>query len=152
MDFVTKLTTSSEFHLITILDFCLPFDMQHILSCHKKSPLTKLWLSLFIIVLDFMVFHKLLCLIDTLPCWRNWAIFDEEIEYQTHYECGKTFSNRWPYWTCWWECANNFALLLILINFLIGYLIYQWLIFLITFFFPQMKLRHIWSVLWMSTS
>ncbi len=42
MDFVTELTTSSEFHLTTILDFCLPFDMVHFLLCHKKSPLTKL--------------------------------------------------------------------------------------------------------------
>ncbi len=71
MDLVTELTTSSKFHLATILDFCLPFDMAHFLLCHKKSPLTKLWLSLLIIVLDFMVFHKSLCLNDTLPCWRN---------------------------------------------------------------------------------
>ena len=94
MDFVTELTTSLEFHLTTILDLYLPYDMAHFLLCHKKSPLTKLWLSLLIIVLDFMVFHKSLCLIDTLPCWQNSAIFDEEIEYQTHYECGKTSSTR----------------------------------------------------------
>jgi hypothetical protein len=41
MDFVTELNKSSEFHLTTILDFYLPFDMAHFLSCHKKSPLTK---------------------------------------------------------------------------------------------------------------
>ena len=97
MDFVTELTKGLEFHLTTILDFCLPYDIAQFRSCHKKSPLTKLWLSLLFIVLDFMVFHKSLCLIDTLPCWRNSTIFDEEIEYQTHYECGKTSSNRWPY-------------------------------------------------------
>jgi hypothetical protein len=120
--------------LTTILDFCLPSYMAHFLLCHKKSPLKKLWLSLLIIVLDFMVFHKSLYLIDTLPCWRNSAAFYEEIEYQTHYECGKTSSNRWPYWTCWVDCANNFELLLIWISFLIGYLIYPWLIFLLQFF------------------
>jgi hypothetical protein len=79
MDPVTELTTSSEFHLTTILDFCLPSDMAHFILCHKKSPLTKLRLSLLIIALDFMVFHKSLCLIDNLPCWQNSAIFDEEI-------------------------------------------------------------------------
>jgi hypothetical protein len=42
MDFVTELTTSSEFHLTTILDFCLPSYMAHFLLCHKKSPLKKL--------------------------------------------------------------------------------------------------------------
>ncbi len=134
MDFVTEFTKGSEFHSNTILDLCLPCDMAHFLTRHKKSPLTKLWFSLLIIVLDFMVFHKSLCLIDTLPCWQNSAIFDEEIEYQTHYECSKTSSNRWPYWTCWVECANSFALLLIWISFLIGYLIYPWLIFLLQFF------------------
>jgi hypothetical protein len=41
MDFVTELTTSSEFHLTTILDCCLPSDMAHFLLCHKKSPLNK---------------------------------------------------------------------------------------------------------------
>jgi hypothetical protein len=54
------------------------------------------------------------------------------------------------YWSCWWDSANSFALLLIWICFLIGYLIYPWLIF-ITFFQP-MRLRHNWSVLWISTS
>ncbi len=42
MDFVTELTTSSEFHLTTSIDFFLPFDMAVFLLCHKKSPLTKL--------------------------------------------------------------------------------------------------------------
>ena len=42
MDFVTELTTSSEFHSTNILDLCLPSDMAHFLTCHKKSPLTKL--------------------------------------------------------------------------------------------------------------
>jgi hypothetical protein len=41
MDCITELNKSSEFHLTTILDFCLPSDMAHFLSCHKKSPLTK---------------------------------------------------------------------------------------------------------------
>ncbi len=42
MDFVTELTTSSESHSTTILDLCLPYDMADFLTCHKKSPLTKL--------------------------------------------------------------------------------------------------------------
>ena len=41
MDFVTESNTSSEFHLTTILDLFLPSDMEHFLSCHKNSPLTK---------------------------------------------------------------------------------------------------------------
>jgi hypothetical protein len=41
IDFVTELNKSSEFHLTTILVWCLPSDMAHFLSCHKKSLLTK---------------------------------------------------------------------------------------------------------------
>jgi hypothetical protein len=54
--------------------------------------------------------------------------------------------NWWPYWTCWWDSSNSFALWLIWISFLIGYPIYPWLIFIK--FFQPMRLRHIWSVLW----
>ncbi len=39
MDLVTS--HGPEFHLTTIIDFCLPYEMAHFLSCHKKSPLTK---------------------------------------------------------------------------------------------------------------
>ncbi len=42
MDFVTEFTKGSEFHSTTILEFCLPSDMDHFLLFHKKSPLTKL--------------------------------------------------------------------------------------------------------------
>jgi hypothetical protein len=56
--------------LTTILDFCLTSDIAHFLSCHKESPLAKQWLSLLIIVLDIILYHKSLCLIDTLPCCR----------------------------------------------------------------------------------
>jgi hypothetical protein len=70
MDFVTELNKSSEFQLTTILDLCLPSDMTHFLSCHKKSPLTKQLHSLLINLLNFMVYHTSLCLIDTLPCWQ----------------------------------------------------------------------------------
>jgi hypothetical protein len=59
-------------HFATIIDLCLPFDMAHFLSCYKKSLLTKQWLSSLVIVLDFMVYHTLLCFIDTLPCWQIW--------------------------------------------------------------------------------
>jgi hypothetical protein len=83
-----------EFHFNTIIDSCLPSEMAHFLSCHKKSPLTKQWLSLLIIDIEFMVFHKSLCLTDNPALLANLAIFDEEIEYQTHYERGKTSSNR----------------------------------------------------------
>ena len=41
MNCVTELNESSEFHLTTILNFCLPSFIAHFLSCHKKSPLTK---------------------------------------------------------------------------------------------------------------
>ena len=41
MDFVNVLTKCSEFHLATIIDYFLPFEMAHFFSCHKKSPLTK---------------------------------------------------------------------------------------------------------------
>jgi hypothetical protein len=65
MDFVIDLTKSSEFHLTNIIDSCLPSNMAHFLSCHEKSPLlAKQWLSLLIVVIDFVVFHKLLYLND----------------------------------------------------------------------------------------
>jgi hypothetical protein len=40
MDSVTSLY-GPEFHFTTIIDPCLPYEMAHFLSCHKKSPLTK---------------------------------------------------------------------------------------------------------------
>jgi hypothetical protein len=58
--------------------------------------------------------------------------------------------NWWHYWTCWWDNANRFTFLLIWISFFIGYLIYPWLISIANF--QPMRLRHIWSVLWISTS
>jgi len=80
---------SLEFHFITIIDdSCLPYEMAHFLSCHRKSPLTKRGLSLSITDIDFMVFHKSLCLSNNLALLANLAIFDEEIGYQTHDECG----------------------------------------------------------------
>ena len=94
MDFVTDFTKSSEFHLTNIIVPCLPSEMAHFLSCHEKLPLIKPWLSLLIIDIDFMVFHKSLRLTDSPALLANLAIFYEEIEYQTHYECGKTSSNR----------------------------------------------------------
>jgi hypothetical protein len=39
MDFVTDLSKSSEFHLTTVIDSCLPSEMAHFLPCHEKSPL-----------------------------------------------------------------------------------------------------------------
>jgi hypothetical protein len=62
--------------------------MAHFLSCHKKSPLANQGLSLLIIFIDFMVFHKSMCLIDNPALLANLVIFNKEIEYQTHYECG----------------------------------------------------------------
>jgi hypothetical protein len=50
-------------------------------------------LPLLITIVDFMVFHKSLCLIDNPALLANSAMLFEEIEYQTHYECGKTSSN-----------------------------------------------------------
>ena len=94
MDFVADLTESSEFHLTNIIFPCLPSKMAHFLSYHGKLPLIKPRFFLLIIDIDFMVFHKSLCLTDSLALLANLAIFDEEIEYQTHYECGKTYSNR----------------------------------------------------------
>jgi len=52
MELVTGLY-GPEFHFTIIVDSCLPFEMAHFLSFHKKSPLTKQWLSL-IIDIDFM--------------------------------------------------------------------------------------------------
>jgi hypothetical protein len=57
----------------------LPSNMAHFLSCHKKSLLTKQWLSSLIIILDFMVYHKSLCFIDTLPCWKIWQSFTRKL-------------------------------------------------------------------------
>ncbi len=48
-------------------------------SCYKKSLLTKQCLSSLIIVLDFMVYHKSLCFIDTLPCWQIWQSFTRKL-------------------------------------------------------------------------
>jgi len=70
MDFVIGLSKSSEFHFTTIIDSCLPSEMVHVLSCHKKSPLTKP--PLLITVIDFMVFHKPLCLNDDPVLLANW--------------------------------------------------------------------------------
>ena len=84
MDFVTELNKSSEFPLTTILNFVWHLTLFGIfLSCHKESPLTKRRISLLIIVLlDFMVYHKSLCLIDTLPCWQiRQSLMSEKIEY-----------------------------------------------------------------------
>ena len=39
MDYVTDFTKSSELHLTTIIDSCLPSETAHFLSCHDKSPL-----------------------------------------------------------------------------------------------------------------
>ena len=54
----------------------------------KGSPFTKGRLPLLITIVDFMVFHKSLCLIDNPALLSNLAIFNEEIEFQTQYECG----------------------------------------------------------------
>ena len=40
MELVTGLY-GPEFHFTIIVDSCLPFEMAHFLSFHKKSPLTK---------------------------------------------------------------------------------------------------------------
>ncbi len=40
MDLVTGLY-DPEFHFATIIDSCLPSEMAHFFSCHKKLPLTK---------------------------------------------------------------------------------------------------------------
>ena len=87
MDLVAGLY-GPEYHFTTIIETCLPSEMTRLLSWHKKSPLTQQCFSLLIIDIDFMVFHKSLCLTDYLALLANLAIFNEKIEYQTHYECG----------------------------------------------------------------
>ncbi len=65
LDLVTGLTKSLEFHLTTIIDSWLPSKMAQLMPCREKSSiLTKPWLSLFTPIIDFMVFHKSLCLND----------------------------------------------------------------------------------------
>ena len=73
MDLATDLH-DPEFHFTTIIDSCLPPEMAHFLSCHKKSLLTKQRLSLLIIDIDFMVLHKSLCLNDNHALLANSAI------------------------------------------------------------------------------
>jgi hypothetical protein len=53
----------------------LPYEMAHFLSCHKKSPLTKQWLFLLIIDIDFIVFHKSSGLNHNPALLANLAIF-----------------------------------------------------------------------------
>jgi hypothetical protein len=81
MDLVTDLTKSSEFHLTNAMDSCLPSEIAHVSSCHENSTLlTKPWLSLLIIVVDFMMFYTSLCLNDNPALlakfgnllWGNW--------------------------------------------------------------------------------
>ncbi len=81
MDFVTDLAKSSEFYFASIIKFFLPSEMAHFFSRHEKSPLlTKPWLSLLTIVIDFMVFYKWLFLNDNPALLANLAIFYDEIE------------------------------------------------------------------------
>jgi hypothetical protein len=86
MDLVTSLY-GLEFHFTDSIDSCLPSEMAHFLSCHKKSPLTKQRLFLLLIDIEFMVFHNSLCLTDNPALLANLAIFYEEIKNQIHYEC-----------------------------------------------------------------
>jgi hypothetical protein len=79
--------------------FRIPFDQYYdslfaiwngtlFLVSWEITATTKPWLSLLIIDIDFMVFHKLLFLTDDPALLANFGNFYEKIEYQTHYECG----------------------------------------------------------------
>ena len=79
IDFVTRLY-GPQFHFTTIIDSCLTSQMAHFLSYKKKSSLTKQWIALFIIDIDFILFHKSLCLTNNPALlakfanllWGNW--------------------------------------------------------------------------------
>jgi hypothetical protein len=104
--------------------------MTKFLSCNKKAPLTKQRLSLLIIDIDFMVFHKSLCLTDNPALLANSAIFYKEIEYQarmnaaSHYRIDSLIKRVDETVQITLRCYSFGSI------FLIGYLIYPWLIIL----------------------
>ena len=120
--------------------------MAHFLSCHKKSLPTKQWLSSLIIVLNFMGFHKSWCLIDTLPCWQIWQSFTRKSNTKLIMSAA-----RHPQIDNLIECVDETVRC-----YSLGFVFLDWVSHIprvvLHYNFQPVKIRNIWSIIWISTS